>query len=370
MKILLVTSHLKVGGIAVYTVTLANYLSRRGHLVFVASGGGEFKAYLIPQVRYIEAALDTKSVLSKNILSVFFKLCGLIRKEGIEVIHAQTRVAQWAAWLLSIATRVPYTATWHGFYRPHLFRKLIPCWGDRTIAISRTVYDDLRDSFGRRESRIRLIFNGVDTEKFVNDYSSEEKKTIKKRYGLKEGPVIGIISRLSPEKGHKYLINAFKTVRERFPDVQLMIVGEGRLKDELKKMTSDMKLEDSVYFLENTLNTKELLAIMDVFTRPSIEEGFGLAVVEAMLMGLPIVSTDVGGFKSILNHGRVGILVAPENAVELGDALSMILKDKQFAEEMGKAGEKYARLNFSADRMAAEVEEVYKEIINEKKPSK
>lgn len=370
MKILLITSHLKVGGIAVYTVTLANYLSRRGHSVFVASGGGEFKADLIPQVKYVEAALDTKSVLSRDVFSAFFKLRGLIRKEGIEVIHAQTRVAQWTAWLLSMVMRVPYTATWHGFYRPHLFRKLIPCWGDRTIAISKTVYNDLKDSFGRRESRIRLIFNGVDTEKFVNDYSAEEKKAIKKRYGLKEGPVIGIISRLSPEKGHKYLIEAFKGIVERFPEVQLMIVGEGRLKDELKKMTSDMKLEDSVYFLENTLNTKELLAIMDVFTRPSIEEGFGLAVVEAMLMGLPIVSTDVGGFKSILNHGRVGLLVEPKDAVKLRDALSSILKDKQFAEKMGGVGEEYAKLNFSADRMVAEVEEVYREVINEKKPSK
>jgi glycosyltransferase involved in cell wall biosynthesis len=79
-----------------------------------------------------------------------------------------------------------------------------------TIAISKPVYDDLKDSFGRREDRIRLVLNGVETGNFSKVYSREEKEDIRKRYGIKDGPVIGIISRLSAEKGHFILIESFK----------------------------------------------------------------------------------------------------------------------------------------------------------------
>lgn len=366
MKILLLTSHLNIGGIGIYTVTLANCLYKRGHNVYVASSGGILEEELLSDVKNIRVPLSTKSEASPKVWSTVLKLRKFIGDENIDIVHAQTRVAQVAAHLASKMTGVAYVATWHGFYRPRFFRKFFPCWGKKTIAISKTVYRHLIDVFGRDEKSVRLIFNGVDTSKFFNGYSSAECDEIKRRLGLKEGPVIGIISRLAPEKGHIYLIEAFKGLLVEHPEAQLVIVGEGRLESKLKDRALKLGIVCAVHFFGNTLNTKEFLGIMDVFTRPSIEEGFGLGVVEAMLMGIPIVSTGVGGFKSILDYGNVGILVPPKDAASLKDAISRLLRDRAAAKEIGQAGREYALKNFSAERMAAEVIEVYKEVLDEK----
>jgi len=363
MRILLLTTHMRIGGIGVYTVTLANALQRKGHIVFVASVGGELEKELSPGIKVVRIPMGTKSIVSPKITASVFKLWGLVKEEKIEVIHAQTRVAQFAACMLTSMTKVPSVATWHGFYRPHFFRKILPCWGEITIAISRTVYEHLKNDFKRDEGKIRLIFNGVDVSKFSRVYSDEEKKAIKKKYGLNDGPVIGIISRLSEEKGHMVLLDAFKDLLAEMLGAQLLIVGEGRLGAGLKARALELGIDKNVHFFGNTLNTIEFLAIMDVFTRPSIQEGFGLGVIEAMLMGVPVVSTDVGGFKSILNHGEVGILVEPLNAARLKEGIKKVLSDEKFAKNISAAARQYAASNFSADRMAQQVEAVYKEVM-------
>ena len=136
MRILLLTTHLRIGGIGVYTVTLANALQKMGHIVFVASSGGELEKELLPEIKKARIPMGTKSIVSPKITATIYRLWELIKEEEIDIIHAQTRVAQFAACMLTSMTKVPYVATWHGFYRPHFFRKVLPCWGALTIAIS------------------------------------------------------------------------------------------------------------------------------------------------------------------------------------------------------------------------------------------
>lgn len=364
MRILLLTTHLRIGGVSVYTVTLANALQRKGHVVFVASAGGELEKELLPGIKVVRIPMGTKSIVSPKITASVFKLWGLVKEEKIEVMHAQTRVAQFAACMLTSMTKVPSVATWHGFYHPRFFRKILPCWGESTIAISETVYEHLKNDFKRDERKIRLILNGVDVSKFSRVYSEEEKKAIKKKYGLKDGPVIGIISRLSEEKGHMVLLEAFKGLLGEIHDAQLLIIGEGRLGAGLKARASELGIKKSVYFFGNTLNTREFLAIMDAFARPSTKEGFGLGAAEAMLMGVPVVSTDVGGFKRILGHGEFGVLVEPLDPVNLKEAIKKVLTDRGLAGRISAAARQYAASNFSADRMAQQVEAVYKEVMH------
>jgi len=365
MKILLLTTHLRIGGIGVYTVTLANALCKMGHTVFLASTGGELEKELSPEVRTVRVPLGTKSILSPKVAVTVLELRRLIKEEKIEILHAQTRVAQFTAWALSKTIKVPYVVTWHGFYRPHFLRRIMPFWGEMTIAISKAVYGYLKNDFNRAEDKIRLVFNGVDVSKFSRVYSKEEKAAIRKKYGLKDGPVIGIIARLSEEKGHVILIDAFKDLITQLPGAQLVIVGEGRLERLLKSKAAELGMKENVYFFGNNLNTREFLAIMDVFARPSTMEGFGLGVAEAMLMGVPVVSSDVGGFKTILKGSECGLLVEPNDAHHLKKALLDILTDRNAAERISTAAKEYAASNFSADRMAKEVEAVYKEVIGD-----
>ena len=364
MRILLLTTELHIGGISTYTTDLANALHRMGHSVFVASTGGELEKELSPEVKVVRIPLRTKSIASPKITATVFKLWGLVKEEKIEVIHAQTRVAQFTACILSSMTKVPYVSTWHGFYRPHFFRKVLPCWGELTIAISKVVYDHLKDDFNRDEKKIRLIPNGVEISKFGRVYTAQEKLEIRKRYGLKEGPVIGIIARLSEEKGHIVLVEAFKDLLKDIPAAQLLIVGSGRIENKIKAKVSELGVEGSVYFFGNTLDILDFFAVMDVFVRPSLSEGFGLVLVEAMLMRVPVISTNVGGFKAMLDDEEVGVLAKPTDAQNLKEAIKRVLTDKEFAVRISATAKKYAESHFSADRMAKQVEKLYIEVIN------
>ncbi len=364
MNILLVTTHMRMGGVGVYTATLANRLQAAGNRVFVASSGGGLEEGLSPGVVKLNVPLDTKSVLSPGVLVSALKLRVTVKKEKIDIVHAQTRVSQAAAHLLSALTGVPYVATWHGFFRPHFLRRAFPFWGVKTIAISRPVYENLKDAFGRKEKDLRLVQNGVETEKFSREYTPEERDGIRKKFGLGAGPVVGIISRLSEEKGHAVLVDAFREISAKFPGARLLIIGEGRLEHGLKKRAEGLGLGDTVRFFGNTLNAREFLAIMDVFARPGLREGFGLAIAEAMLMGVPVVSTGVGGFREMLDDGELGLLVEPCDAATLSGAICRLLADKALAGRIAAAAKIYAAENFSAERMARQTLEVYKEALD------
>jgi len=367
MKILLLTSHLKIGGIPVYTVTLADHLCKKGHKVFVASNGGELKVGLSSEVVHVDVPLYTKSVLSPKVWIAVFKLRRLIKNEGIDIIHAQTRVAHFTAHVLSRMTGAPYIVTWHGFYRPHFFRKLLPCWGDRTIAISEAVAQNLREAFGRDNAKIRVVLNGIDRDKFRAEDHETKIHEIRTKYGLKDAPVVGIVSRLSPEKGHMVLLEAFGKLLNDLPAAQLIIIGDGRTRSELEKKAGQLGIEKSVFFFGQILNVAEFLAIMDVFVRPSIIEGFGLGVVEAMMMRRPVVASDLSEFRQILDDGKAGLLVRPGDSASLKDALLKLLRDPAFARGLGMAGYEYAVKNFSAERVASDIENIYKEAVNERK---
>jgi len=153
-------------------------------------------------------------------------------------------------------------------------------------------------------------------------------------------------------------------IAEKAPGSQLLIIGEGKLETELRNKVREYGIDRQVVFIGNTLNTRDFLAIMDVFARPGLKEGFGLAVVEAMLMGVPVVSSDVGGFKEMLNSTDMGVLVEPCDADNLARAILRVLEDKAFSERISSAARSFARKDLSAERMAAQTLKVYEEALD------
>jgi len=225
MNILYLTNHLNIGGITSYALTLASGMRKRGHNVYIASSKGEIVSrFITAGVEYIPIPIKTKSEVSYKVFISKFKLLKIIKEKNIDIIHANTRVTQVLSFLLRRSSGKPYIWTCHGFFKPRLFRKAFPCWGDKIIAISESVKEHLITDFAAKEKDIRVIHNGIDLDKFKIQ-NSKFKIDIKKNLGLGEGPVIGIIARLSEEKGHAYLIKAMPEVIAKAPDAQLLIVG-------------------------------------------------------------------------------------------------------------------------------------------------
>lgn len=365
MKVLLLTTHLDIGGIGIYTVWLAEGLVKRGHGVWVASGGGRLVSELQARgIPHLDVNIRTKCDISPRVFWTVVRLQKVIKKEGIELIHAQTRVAQVAAHLLAKLADVPYLSTCHGFFKPRWGRRVFPCWGDAVVAISEPVREHLVNDFKVSKQKVSLIPNGIDLDRISGLPSGAEKDNLRRRYGLgADSQVIGIIGRLSPVKGHRYLLLALAELISTKPKIHCLIVGDGDLRAKLIKLAKTLNIVDHISFLEATPKTQLPLAVMGCFVLPSLQEGLGLAILEAMAMGLPVVASDVGGIYTLIKDGQNGFLVPPADPSALAKAIGKLLDDEGLAKRMGQAGQRMVQRKFSLDKMVRQIEGVYKDIV-------
>jgi glycosyltransferase involved in cell wall biosynthesis len=361
MNILFLTTHLNTGGITSYVFTLAKGLRKRGHSVSVASSGGEYvERFLKEDVEFIPIPIKTKSEIDPRIIASMFKLRKTVREKNIELIHANTRVTQVLACLLFKSTHTPFLSTCHGFFRPRFFRRSFPCWGKRVIAISEEVRGHLIQDFQVEKERIAVVNNGIDFQYFQEKIPREAAR---KAFGLAGGPVVGIIARLSDVKGHSFLITAMKDVVREVGGAQLLVVGEGKEKEKLVDLTRRLGLEKSVYFIPTVADTREALAAMDVFVMPSLKEGLGLSLMEAMAYGIPVIGSAVGGIATLIQDRATGLLVPPKDADRLGGAIIELLRDQQGASALAEKARVLIHVGFSREQMAAKTEEVYRQCL-------
>jgi glycosyltransferase involved in cell wall biosynthesis len=368
MRVLIVTSHLNFGGISSYSVSLAKKLKEKGHEVFIASSGGDMVPELEDvKINHLQLPLNTKSELNPKVIISGIKTAFFVSSNKIDIMHAQSRVAQVCCSLASSLTRIPYITTCHGFFKPKFTRKVFKFWGRKVIAISEAVRAHLVNDLKVAKNKIVLIYNGVDVKNFERYYTSQDKEAIRKEYKLEDSPVVGIIARLSSVKGHEYLIRAAKFILAERSDIQFLIIGDGPEENKLKRLVKSLNIEKNIFFHSSILDTARPLSIIDIFVMPSISEGLGLAILEAMASGLPVVASNVGGIYSLVLEGENGILVAPKNPQALKEAVLKLINDKKLCLQMGRKSREICGSKFSLDIFAEEVEKVYREIINDVK---
>ncbi|MCX5704979.1 MAG: glycosyltransferase family 4 protein [Candidatus Omnitrophica bacterium] len=367
MNILYITNHLNIGGITSYCLTLASGLKRKGHSVYIASSGGSLIHEFIKEgIRYIPIPIKTKKEISPKIIMCEFSLSGIIKVNNIQIIHSHSRTTQVLATLLSRRAHIPHVYTCHGYFKRRLLRRLFPCWGDKTIAISQQVKEHLVHDFKVDEGRITVIHNGIDVEKFSSG-SFGSWHQVKIDLGLGSGPVIGIVARLSDVKGHQYLIRAMLQVLREVPDAQLLICGEGKEKENLVKLVDELGVSKSVFFKPEAQGTQNMLSVMDVFVMPSLKEGLGLALMEAMAAGVPVVGSNIGGIRTLIQADVTGLLAEPADCDGLSRAIVALLKDNNKAQYLSDNARRFIREHFSKEQMIRETEEVYAQCLNTKR---
>jgi glycosyltransferase involved in cell wall biosynthesis len=155
-----------------------------------------------------------------------------------------------------------------------------------------------------------------------------------------QGPVIGFVGRLAPEKGVSCLVEAMGKVVKSHPEARLAIVGDGEERPHLEALSESLGISARVFFLGSQDNLPSCIAAMDIVVLPSLSEGFGLAAVEAMSAGRPVVASAVGGLVEIIKDGATGFLVPPNDPDALAARLTTILSDPDLAAELGSAGQK------------------------------
>ncbi|MBP9854238.1 MAG: glycosyltransferase family 4 protein [Candidatus Omnitrophica bacterium] len=359
MNILFLSTHVNTGGITSYLLTLCRGLRKRKHNVWlVSSGGNKEEDFRQIGVHVHSINIKTKSELSPKIYAALKPIKKIIDEHNIEVIHAQTRVTQIMAQILSRRANRIFVATCHGFFKVRWLRKLFPCWGDNTIAISPAVYQHLIEDFKVPGDRVVLIPNGIDLDQF-HKANDEERKINRQKFNLNQEPVIGIIARLSDVKGIDILISALPKVLIRFPDAKLLIFGEGKEERFLKQHVHDLNLNKNVFFYPSVDNMSNTLSLFNVFVMPSRQEGLGLSVMEAQACGCCVIGSRVGGIPSLIQDGQTGFLVEPGNADELSEKIIMALTDREMSEKIGENGRQFILNNFSSDIMVEKTINLY-----------
>jgi glycosyltransferase involved in cell wall biosynthesis len=261
--------------------------------------------------------------------------------------------------LLGRMTSVAYVATCHGFYKPRWFRRAFPCWGHNVIAISPAVTEHLEHDFGIAKDRIFQIKHGINVEDFPL-VSPESRLRQRQIYGIRGTPAIGIIARLADVKGHDVLIRAMPEVLRNHPQAQLIIVGEGKQEPALRQLVAQLQLEKHIQFFPAINRTTEFLPAFDIFVMPSLSEGFGLSMIEAMAVGVPVVATRVGGIPSFIRNEETGLLVEPSRHEDLARNICRLLDEPQLAAGIMTAGRQLIERDYSADQMVQRTQEVYR----------
>jgi glycosyltransferase involved in cell wall biosynthesis len=364
MNILLLTNHLNVGGITSYVYSLACGLKTKGHSVYIGSSAGETLPKFMEQgIGFIPLPLKTKAEISPSVAVSLVKLLPQIKEKKINILHANTRVTQVLACLSGKFSGVPFVSTCHGFFKTRFSRRIFPCWGQEVIAISQQVKEHLLNDFRVNEKNIRVIHNGIDIKRFAaHDPQSKAEAKIKLRIG--KGPATGIVARLSDVKGHIYLIEAMKKVLRDFPDAQLVIAGDGKMKDSLVSLSGRLGIEKSVFFIPTLADTLTVLSALDLFVLPSLKEGLGLSLMEAMACSICVIGSNIGGIKTLIRDGYNGILVEPKDVHGLYLAISGLLKDPAKMQALGDNARNFIAGNFSLEQMVLQTEGVYQECLS------
>ncbi len=258
----------------------------------------------------------------------------------------------------SVASSIPVIFTCHGYntFLPFIDYKIATLinrkWGDSVIAVSNYDREKLIKA-GLPVDKITLIYNGV----------SESKERRELPINI-EGVIIGTAVRLTKSKGVRYLIEAFSYLYNKHREVNLVIIGDGEERNILEELTKRLNIEDRVFFLGALPNAKLYFSNFHIFVLPSLIEALPISILEAISQKVPVIATNVGGIPEIIENGKAGLLVPPQDSLALAQAIEKLLSDKKLIEYLKEEGYRRYRERFTLEGMIIKTKEVYQNLLN------
>jgi len=197
----------------------------------------------------------------------------------------------------------------------------------------------------------------VDLERF---HPARYGRHVRKEFEIPDGsPLLGIIGRLTPQKGHASLLHALQALIARFPRLRCLVVGDGELRKDLHRLATDLRLTESCLFPGVRQDIPEILSAIDILVIPSISEGLPYVALEGMAMAKPIVATAVNGLPELIQDGVTGRLVPKEDPHALAEAIGQVLSDPSRAAALGRAARQRVEQDYCIDRWVERLEQLY-----------
>lgn len=215
--------------------------------------------------------------------------------------------------------------------------------------------------------KVAVISNGIDTDRF--QFNSSARSDIRRELGIDaQAPVCGIVAALRPEKNHELFLAAAAKVRDQLPDARFLIVGDGETRAKLESICESHNLNHHVHFVGSRPDIPELLSTMDLFGLTSHNEANPVSILEAMSIGLPVVSTRVGSIAESVADGETGYLTDPGDADQIAAYWTELLSDPEKRNQFGQAGREEATENWSLTSMVNGYESLIERIYDSKLP--
>jgi glycosyltransferase involved in cell wall biosynthesis len=285
----------------------------------------------------------------------------------VNVIHSHGFKADFYGFFAARTLGIPVISTQHGWTKSN---RLIRAWELADLVLLRRfskvvgVSEEIRSILVKRGVSARIVEhipNGIG----IPPLGKKSAQFLKSLDATPAAPIIGIIGRLSMEKGHRDFLTAAVKVHRLRPDARFWIVGGGTLRDDLAAYAGTLGIGEAVRFLDFRNDMERVCAHLDIVVSASLREGVPLALLEAMAMARPVISTKVGGIPSFIRDGFNGILVPPQNPIMMADRVVDLLDHPLKREALGLRARRTITDRFSSDRMSAEYARIYRELIDE-----
>jgi glycosyltransferase involved in cell wall biosynthesis len=335
-------------GIVNVAVDLSIEQASRGVAVaFVSSSGGWTGLMQEHGVRIYTLPFKGIWTAPKALL----KMWRVLREFRPDIVHAHMRKALFLVWPLARLLRIPIVLHLHNIHNEHMGTTGL---ADRVIAVSQAVSSDL-ESGGTPADRIRIVMNGTLGTKRL----PAETTPLPLQH-----PAIVSVAGISVRKGMYELIEAFNLVSERYPGAHLYLVGGGSIEEaKIREFAAQTAGADRIHFEQFRADPRTYLTAADVFVLASRREAFGLALIEARAAGCAIVATNVDGIPEIVEQGKTGLLVPPNNPSSLAEAISLLLDNADLRSRLqSQAARNLER--YAVERMSADTEVVYRELLS------
>ncbi len=362
IRLMMITHNLAIGGLQQVVVNICRTINREQFDVTVLClrSLGEF----VPDVEKlgIEVILLPQKFEGVDYLS-FLKVAKILRDRKIDVIHThntQPLIDGTLGALLAGVKHIVHTDHSREFpdKKRYMFAEwLVSHFVYRMVGVSPTTSHDLMKYERISPKKVTTVLNGIN-ELYLNE--TVDRHTKKRELGITgDGPVIGLGVRLTKQKGITYLLRAMPEIIRQYPDVTLVIAGEGDIEEKLKKEASDLGVAKNTLFIGPRLDMSEVVKVLDLYVLPSLWEGLPMVLLEAMSAGCPIVATNVGGSHIAVIDGESGSLVAPKDSKALEGEIIRLLGDKQLRDGYAKRGRELFTSRFTARAMTSQYENLY-----------
>jgi len=307
---------------------------------------------------------DKKSTLD---LGCALRLRRYILRNGITIVNAHNFSASFWGRIACIGLRdVGFVVTEHGRtgtppFKVILFNRLFAGGIDAIIAVGGETGEFLQTRYPYNAYKIRMVVNGID----IPTEPGWTKEKLQSEFGIPaQSPVVVNLAALTPVKDQGLLIKAIARVREKMPEIRLLLIGDGPMRDGLENLVDELNLADNVTFTGERIDGPRILAACDIFCLSSKVEGTPMAILEAMAYSCPIVATAVGGIPGIIRDGEEGLLVPHGDIEALSGALERILNNGGMARKLAVNASLRLASDFSAQEMTHRTEEVYGEMLS------